>query len=401
MIKENQCSCADNYEDDGNGGCKAKDTNKCGENEIESDGSCACDNTNGYYGEPGSCAKCEGSNKVIKENQCSCADNYENDGNGGCKAKDTNKCGENEIESEGSCVCDESKGYYGDPGSCVSCNGAGKIYADGTCGCDATKGWITGTGDSCVCNTDAGWTGNKDTCTCNNVHFGDQCTVKGQNVTFGQYPQATSTPDPIEWIVLEVKPPTTSEKGRILLLSKYVIDARAFDSKAVFYPGWENSEIRAWLNDTSDSGFLSSAWFSEQEISKIFEITNSTSYILITGKENKEETQEKVFLLTIEDVENTAYFANDEARRPKATSYAVQQGALIDTSEGTSGKCANLQCTSFWWLRSPYPISNPNPQPPYVGALLPACIYEDGIAGDTGPNDDRIGVRPALWVEYL
>ena len=282
----------------------------------------------------------------------------------------------------------------------MSCNGAGKIYADGTCGCDATKGWITGTGDSCVCNTDAGWTGNKDTCTCNNVHFGDQCTVKGQNVTFGQYPQATSTPDPIEWIVLEVKPPTTSEKGRILLLSKYVIDARAFDSKAVFYPGWENSEIRAWLNDTSDSGFLSSAWFSEQEISKIFEITNSTSYILITGKENKEETQEKVFLLTIEDVENTAYFANDEARRPKATSYAVQQGALIDTSEGTSGKCANLQCTSFWWLRSPYPISNPNPQPPYVGALLPACIYEDGIAGDTGPNDDRIGVRPALWVEY-
>ena len=46
-------------------------------------------------------------------------------------------------------------------------------------------------------------------------------------MTFGKYPQATETPEPIEWIVLEVAPDANNiMSGKMLLLSKYVLDTQ-------------------------------------------------------------------------------------------------------------------------------------------------------------------------------
>ena len=58
--------------------------------------------------------------------------------------------------------------------------------------------------------------------TCDGVLFNSQCVHKGDTATFGKYPQATETPEPIEWLVLDID----TSKGQMLLLSKYVLDAK-------------------------------------------------------------------------------------------------------------------------------------------------------------------------------
>ncbi|MBO4351261.1 MAG: hypothetical protein J6A01_09995 [Proteobacteria bacterium] len=134
-VKDNSCVCEDNFEDDGNGGCKEKDAVECGENEKAGDDGCVCDNDANYYGEAGSCALCEGENKVVKENACVCDDGYEDDGNGGCKEA-ASECGENEKAGDDGCVCDGDKGYYGEAGSCTLCEGENKVVKENACVCD-------------------------------------------------------------------------------------------------------------------------------------------------------------------------------------------------------------------------------------------------------------------------
>ncbi len=212
--------------------------------------------------------------------------------------------------------------------------------------------------------------------------------VKGNIVTFGKYPQWGDTPEPIRWIVLDVRAPaSTDEKGRLLLLSEYVIDGRHYQPKtgsgqAPLYPTWANSDIRAWLNDTS-TGFLSAA-FSATELDAIIEVTNSTSDAgSVDGGEN---TNDMVFLLDISDARKTAYFINDAARRAFATSYAIQKGVYADTT-GTGDKCHTI-----WWLRSPY-------RSMYCSVVSAKGVI-NGSGADTVTYDTTQGVHPALWIEY-
>ena len=46
------------------------------------------------------------------------------------------------------------------------------------------------------------------TVSCDGALFNSQCVHKGDIVTFGSYPQAAETPEPIEWIVLDIVPKT-------------------------------------------------------------------------------------------------------------------------------------------------------------------------------------------------
>ena len=56
------------------------------------------------------------------------------------------------------------------------------------------------------------------------------------------------------------------------------------------------------------------------------------------GTEGGKDTNDKVFLLSLDEAES--YFPSNEARQRKPTAYAVKQGAY------NNGNC-------WWWLRSP------------------------------------------------
>jgi hypothetical protein len=92
-------------------------------------------------------------------------------------------------------------------------------------------------------------------------------------------------------------------------------------------------------------------------------------------------TTDNVFLLSKEEAGN--YFVNDEARRCKATDYAVKNGAFV--YDGSYGGDAGY---SVWWLCSPLPYySN--------------CVYSVNFVGNIDHflvNYDISVVRPALWI---
>ena len=150
----------------------------------------------------------------------------------------------------------------------------------------------------------------------------------GETIEFGNYPQdKDGTEKPIEWIVMK------NEGNQILLLSKYVLDAKPYNKEWEDVT-WETSDIRQWLNNE----FYTTA-FNKAEKAKI-----QTS--LIKNEDNSEygtsggnDTEDKVFLLSEKEAETL--FSNEEERIAKATEYAEKSG-VYDEEKG-----------AWWWLRSP------------------------------------------------
>ena len=138
----------------------------------------------------------------------------------------------------------------------------------------------------------------------------------GDYVEFGNYPQtANADIKTIEWQI------QAKENNKMLVISKYGLEARRFASSS---KNWKHSEIRKWLN----GDFYNKA-FNEKEKTYI-EPFETFSGVL-----------DNVFLLSKEEVEK--YFVYDDARKCKATEYAVKNGAYV----------ADNAC-SWWWLRSPF-----------------------------------------------
>lgn len=159
-----------------------------------------------------------------------------------------------------------------------------------------------------------------------------------------------------------------NEGNQVLLLSKYVLDAKTYNE------GWESvtwqtSDIRQWLNNE----FYTTA-FNKSEKAKIQTslIKNEDNSEYGTSGEN--DTEDKVFLLSEKEAETL--FSNDDERIAKATGYAEKSGVYV-----------NEKKESVWWLRSPG----------YDG-MYAAVVYLDGWV--LGSGDDVImgsdGVRPAL-----
>ena len=156
----------------------------------------------------------------------------------------------------------------------------------------------------------------------------------GDYVKFGNYPQTSSGGvQPIEWQVL------ARENNKMLVISKYGLEERRFDSSS---NNWENSEIRQWLN-----GEFYNRAFSENEKKLIRNSGISTKvyrggFLGFGAKEELSYTDDYIFLLSTEEAKK--YFVNNEARKCKATEYAVKNGAYVYVADNGY---------SWWWLRSP------------------------------------------------
>ncbi len=188
----------------------------------------------------------------------------------------------------------------------------------------------------------------------------------GSRIFFGSYEQDGASyngKEDIEWIVL------AKEKGKILLISRNIIDVKKFDSRSKIT--WEKSELRSWLNKT----FLSEAFTTEERNSIL-----STRLIMDQNSEYKtsggNNTTDKVFILSESEV--TQYFGEgiSAAATPTVFAQSIQLRQFDDAKS--------------WWLRT-------------LGRNDTEfeCVLSNGAVFEWGTSLNHMyGVRPAIWIKY-
>lgn len=186
-------------------------------------------------------------------------------------------------------------------------------------------------------------------------------------VYFGNYWQEDTNGDgkadkndaktPIKWRVLSV------DGDDAFLLADKNLDCWEYNDADTSVT-WETCTMRSWLNgygaeankegkDYGSNNFLDNA-FSEAEQSAIRSASvvndNNPEY----GTEGGNDTLDKVYLLSIDEVMNPSYgFSSDyskqdENRRAKDTEYAKLQGAWVGF-----GSWTDSEGNGDWWLRTP------------------------------------------------
>jgi len=194
----------------------------------------------------------------------------------------------------------------------------------------------------------------------------------GDTINFGGY----------TWQVLDV------QGNRALLITEHIIAMRPF------YPRtgeitWAQSDIRAWLNDS----FLNS--FSARERSRIVQTTVRNDANPVFGTTGGDDTQDYVFLLSIEEVER--YFDDcDDARSAVIPSIAVWEQWVVDFGRDRGVRHAfmlgfdTFPMPQSWGLRSPGGHST---HAAYIVDNGEINRYGHGIGLGFG------GIRPVIWVD--
>ena len=156
----------------------------------------------------------------------------------------------------------------------------------------------------------------------------------------------------LDWRVLDVK------DGKALLITEDIVEKRAYNDEFVDVT-WETCSLRNYLN-----GNFLRAHFSAEEQGRIALTTVANNDNAQYGTPGGNDTQDKLFLLSIEEA--NSYFAD------KADRVAKYNGPDY-----------------WWWLRSPGNY-----------ASYAAYVSNDGGVGAGGDDVNRVnnGVRPALWL---
>lgn len=167
--------------------------------------------------------------------------------------------------------------------------------------------------------------------------------------------------EPIQWRWLGAK-----DDGKTMYVSEKCLDSHKYDDENNNY---KNSSIRQWLN----GDFLDKA-FSDDSLIATTEVDNSTAS---TGEDTNpyvcENTNDRIFLLSWQEMLNEDYFADDESRACYGTEYC-----------GTGAQ--------HYWTRSP--VSNDSGGVWYVNADV-------GLRGYNGVSNAGItGGRPALCFDF-
>ena len=226
------------------------------------------------------------------------------------------------------------------------------------------------------------------------VDSGTAANISGaqaDNIYFGTYQQSSDgnsgyNIDPIKWRVLE------NADGQLFLLSDQNLDVFQYhvDYESVT---WATSTMRSWLNgygaaqntgsdngiDYTDDNFIDTA-FSDGEQGAIVDTTVVNDDNPDYNTEGGENTNDKIFLLSIAEAQNSSYFADDNSRIATNTAY-VADGGKIDAYMNGVGEA------DYWWLRSPGDYDD--------GAAIVA--FYGGVYSDGKYVDDNIyAVRPAF-----
>ena len=181
---------------------------------------------------------------------------------------------------------------------------------------------------------------------------------QADNIYFGTYQQSSDgsggyNTDPIKWRVLE------NADGQLFLLSDQNLDVFQYhtDRESVT---WEKSTMRSWLNgysashntggssgtDYTSDNFIGAA-FSEKEQKAIAETEVVNDDNPTYGTEGGDNTNDKIFLLSIAEANNDSYFADNNSRIATNTAYVAGGGKLGSSYMNGVGEA------NYWWLRSP------------------------------------------------
>ena len=185
--------------------------------------------------------------------------------------------------------------------------------------------------------------------------------------------------DPILWRVIG------KDGDRVLLITEYVIDAKAFNDWAANVT-WESCTLRAYLNeeehphpqygwDMPISGhmhFMSGAAGYFVPLDTYCASSENPHYAVPGGS----ATTDTFFLLSYEEVRK--YMPTEESRRAYPTPRALSNGIRTDE-----------QGYASWWLRTPG-----------VSAAYTCNIFYNGeiMTGGTRVQREYRGLRPAVWV---
>ena len=175
---------------------------------------------------------------------------------------------------------------------------------------------------------------------------------------------------------------------RALLITESMIEQRPYHDAYVDIT-WAECSLRKYLNGVF--------WerFSEADQSRIVPVLNKNPDNQWYGTKGGENTQDKIFLLDLEEV--CTYFGDS---RDKLIYPKKNQRYWFERKDENNGyRMARRQGEgwSWWWLRSPGRVN--------VKAVY---IHGDGNIGIQGNNilkgnigDGRCigGVRPALWIK--
>ena len=216
------------------------------------------------------------------------------------------------------------------------------------------------------------------------------------SIWFGNYWQEDTNGDgkadkndekqPIKWRVLSV------DGDDVFLLADKNLDVQRYNDTQTDVT-WETCTMRSWLNgygaeanregkDYSDDNFLNSAFTEgEQSAIKTTNVINDDNSVC--GTEGGSDTLDKVYLLSMDEVFNSAYFSpfgGLPARNAVNTAYVAEGGEMDSSKMDSAGN------SDAWWLRSPG-----------IGSDFAACVRSDGYVDGYGNVDDsNVGVRPAL-----
>lgn len=204
----------------------------------------------------------------------------------------------------------------------------------------------------------------------------------GQIVKYGKYEQDNNIdngPEEIEWVVMDV------QKGKCLLLSKYGLDVKRYNTKQEKIT-WEDCSLRDWLNND----FIHNAFTVEEQSAILLSEVDNSGYTNSNGgfARGGNNTQDKLFLLSYNEANLffgiTLDFEDSIKAQMPLTNYSLAQGAWskedITTEEG--------EVAGWWWLRSRGYWTN--------YALIVANLgFVDNMSSVT---EDGIAVRPAFWL---
>ena len=179
----------------------------------------------------------------------------------------------------------------------------------------------------------------------------------GDHIMFGNYPKNNGNdPEPVEWRVLEIK------DGKALIISEYLLEPKAYNTELADVT-WENSSLRKWLN-----GDFYDKVFSDSEKSLIQTVTIENQDNPLYGTPGGNDTEDKMFCLSLEEVQ--IYFADANDRMTALTDYALSRGA----SECEDKTLDNGMKTGWWWLRTPASSSNRAAEVDCYGNIAPQLL---------------------------
>jgi hypothetical protein len=214
----------------------------------------------------------------------------------------------------------------------------------------------------------------------------------GDRVEFGTWRDA-----PITWRVLAI------EDGRALVISEDILAIRQYDDfdfdassiDQLDQDTFSERDIRVWLNGE----FLNVAFaWEEQRAIDLTRLSNpdNSEY----GIDGGVDTEDRVFLLSIDEVERYFSDDNDRAANITMTEEDIQYSLrglwgysdfyVEETADHLRDEYLGKSKPYWWWLRSPGRYGSP---------LNTAYISIDGkVSAGIFSGFDAIGIRPALWL---